>query len=251
MNYLLLVCSDGVATEEKAATNRDALPAWLDMLQERGIRAYGERLEGPETARTVQVRGDQTIVTDGPFADTKEFIAGFDIVDCADLDEAIAIAAKHPVAQFHVIEVRPFDSSDDYPSSDAFADPRDLAAKLERPVPEGAERYLMFVCADGIPGTDEEEATVRREGQAWLSDLEARGVAVYAHALAPAEMATSVRVRGGETVVSDGPFVETKEFVAGFHVLDCADLDEAVRYAADHPLARFHRCEVRPFWHWA
>jgi hypothetical protein len=251
MNYLLLVCSDGVPTEAKAAANRGGLPAWLEMLDRRGARAFGERLANPSAAKTVQVRDGETIVTDGPFADTKEFIAGFDIIGCENLDEAIAIAAQHPVAQSHCIEVRPFAQPPDAPAfcaSDAHTAVGDLAARLGRPVPEGAQRFLIMPCVDGIAGSDDEEARIMRDGERWVSELDERGIEVYGHALAPAEAATTVRVRNGETLLSDGPFAETKEFVGGFDVIDCAGIEEAVQIAADHPLARFHRCEVRPFW---
>jgi hypothetical protein len=52
------------------------------------------------------------ILSDGPYAETKEYIGGFDILECADLDEAIAVAAKHPIARFCSIEVRPFSESE-------------------------------------------------------------------------------------------------------------------------------------------
>jgi hypothetical protein len=59
-------------------------------------------------ATTVRVRDAEVLLSDGPFAESKEQIAGFDIIECADLDEAIEVAAKHPVAAFGSIEVRPF-----------------------------------------------------------------------------------------------------------------------------------------------
>jgi hypothetical protein len=58
--------------------------------------------------RTVRVRGDEVLVFDGPFAETKEQIGGFDVLECASLDEAIEVAGKHPVARFGAIDVRPF-----------------------------------------------------------------------------------------------------------------------------------------------
>jgi hypothetical protein len=249
VQYLLLVCSDGVASDEKAAANRDGLPSWLEEMERRGARVYGERLQAATEARTVRVRDGHTLVSDGPFAETKEFIAGFDIIGCADLDEAIAIAAAHPVASFHAIEVRPFARAPAYRGSDAEADPHELRRTLERPIPPSAQRYLVMPCADGIAGTDAEEASIRSRGERWRSDLDERGVAVYGHPLAPSDAATTVRVRDGRTMLTDGPFAETKEFIAGFDIIDCADLDEAVRIASGHPLAHFHRCEVRPFWH--
>ena len=77
-------------------------------MEGRGVRLFGSRLEGVEQARTVRVKGGQLLITDGPFAETKEQIAGFDILECADLDEALEVAAKHPMAAFGMLELRPF-----------------------------------------------------------------------------------------------------------------------------------------------
>jgi len=59
-------------------------------------------------ATIVRLRDKEVLIADGPFAETKEQIAGYDILECADLDEAIEVASKHPVAKFGVVEVRPF-----------------------------------------------------------------------------------------------------------------------------------------------
>ena len=71
-------------------------------------RLLGNQLRPQEDAKVVRVRGGKPFVTDGPFAETKELIAGFDILECDSLDEAVAIAAKHPVAKFGAIDVREF-----------------------------------------------------------------------------------------------------------------------------------------------
>ena len=76
----------------------------------RGVRLFGSELEPPGAARTVRVREKHAIVTDGPFAETKEQVAGFDVLECADLDEAIEAAARHPMARAGILEVRPFRS---------------------------------------------------------------------------------------------------------------------------------------------
>jgi hypothetical protein len=106
VNYLLMVCSDGVATDAKAAAMQEEIPSWLKALSRRGADVYGQVLQPAWMAKTVRVRDGRALVSDGPFAETKEFIAGFDIIDCADLDEAIAIAAGHPLARYHRVEVR-------------------------------------------------------------------------------------------------------------------------------------------------
>ena len=74
-----------------------SVPGWVEEMDGRGVRLLGRELDLPETAATVRVRDGETLVSDGPFAETKEFVAGFDVLECADLDEAIEVAAKHPV----------------------------------------------------------------------------------------------------------------------------------------------------------
>jgi hypothetical protein len=112
MKFMMLVCVDGSdfdPDEEEAADSGDSgsFP-WLDDVIARGIRLDGDRLRPPREAKTVLVRDDEVLVSDGPFAETKEVICGFDILECASLDEAVQVAAAHPVARFGRIEVRPF-----------------------------------------------------------------------------------------------------------------------------------------------
>ena len=74
----------------------------------------------------------------------------------------------------------------------------------------------------------------------------AAGVFKAGEALMPVSDASSVRVRGGSTAVTDGPFAETKEVLGGYYLLDCADLDEAIKWAAKIPTAKYGTIEVRP-----
>jgi hypothetical protein len=111
-------------------------------------------------------------------------------------------------------------------------------------------RYMMLVCVDEAMERElpaEEAARIGPEAQAWVSEMEQRGVRVQGQELARVQDATTLRVRGGEVVVADGPFAETKEQIAGYDILDCADLDEAMEVAAKHPVARFGAVELRPF----
>jgi hypothetical protein len=80
---------------------------FMEEMNERGVLQGGERLRNTTDATTVRVRDGETLTTDGPFAETKEQIGGYFIVDCKDLDEAIEIAAKIPGAAHGSIEVRP------------------------------------------------------------------------------------------------------------------------------------------------
>ncbi len=115
-------------------------------------------------------------------------------------------------------------------------------------------RYLLFHCLDETAelspadDSDVEGSAAAREIQAWDAEMEARGVKLYGARLRPVSDATTVRVRGGEVLVGDGPFAETKEQIAGLNVLECADLDEAIEVVSRHPTARIGTFELRPLW---
>jgi hypothetical protein len=105
MKYLLMICVE--ETPEVAEADANVEP-WVREMDGRGVRLTGDRLRPPSEATTVRVRGGEVLVTDGPYAETKEQMGGFDIIECADLDEAIEVASRHPVARFGMIELRPF-----------------------------------------------------------------------------------------------------------------------------------------------
>ena len=114
MKYLLLVCWDAERMNAQTEPDPEALPTevdegfpWVDDLQAQGIWITGDQLAPPRRARTVRIRGGRKMVTDGPFVETKEAIGGFDLLECGSLDEAVEVAATHPLAEVGTIEVRP------------------------------------------------------------------------------------------------------------------------------------------------
>jgi hypothetical protein len=108
-------------------------------------------------------------------------------------------------------------------------------------------KYLMFVCVDHELATPEATQDIGERAMAWVAEMDGRGVRLQGNRLQEISAATTVRVRGGEVVLADGPFAETKELIAGFDILECADLDEAIEVAGKHPVARIGSLEVRPF----
>ena len=110
-------------------------------------------------------------------------------------------------------------------------------------------KYLMLVCVgDDVQLSPEEQAAMGPDTDAWVREMDSRGVRLQGNQLCPVSDATTVRKRDGEVLVSDGPFAETKEQIAGFDILECADLDEAIEVAGKHPVARIGTLDVRPFW---
>ncbi len=112
-------------------------------------------------------------------------------------------------------------------------------------------RYALLICTDEsaqLALSPEEGAAMHAEYEAFGAEMGARGVLAGGERLHPTTDATSVRVRDGETLTSDGPFAETKEQIGGFYLVDCKDLDEAIEVAARIPGARHGTIEVRPIW---
>jgi hypothetical protein len=108
MKFMLMIYDDESVILSPAEVH--ALPqiqAWDAELDARGIRRGGARLRPSSEAATVRFRDGEVLVSDGPFSETKEQVGGFDIIECASLDEAIEVAARHPAAAGGSIEVRP------------------------------------------------------------------------------------------------------------------------------------------------
>jgi len=110
MRYALLICGDENAEPATPAEGEAVLAEygkWVEDAGKRGVLQGGERLRPTTDATTVRVNNGDVLTSDGPFAETKEQIGGFFLVDCKNLDEAIELASKIPAAKHGCIEVRP------------------------------------------------------------------------------------------------------------------------------------------------
>jgi hypothetical protein len=118
MKYLLLLNNaaeqwnewHGLTPTEAQKQREEALPRWnalMEWMGEQGIEANGLELEDPARARVVRVREGETLVTDGPFLETKEVLGGYLLADCKDLDEAIELAQRVPLVGRGSVEIRP------------------------------------------------------------------------------------------------------------------------------------------------
>lgn len=106
-------------------------------------------------------------------------------------------------------------------------------------------RYLMLVLnTPDDPGDTEATTPIEK----WAEKVYGSGAGIIGDRLRPQEDSVGVRVRRGEVLITDGPFTETKESIAGFDVIEAADLDDAVRIASEHPMAFNGALELRPFW---
>jgi hypothetical protein len=103
VKYMLLICGD----ESAADHANEGCGGWTEEMERRGVLRSVAGLRPPADATTVRVRAGSVLLSDGPFAESKEQIAGFCLIECADLDEAIEVVAKHPAAGYGMIEIRP------------------------------------------------------------------------------------------------------------------------------------------------
>ena len=102
MRYLLLIRGD----ESAALHADDGCGGWSERMLERGVLRGGGGLRPPAEGKAVRVRRRQLMLCDGPFAETKEQVGGFCLIECAGMEEALAVAAEHPAATYATIEVR-------------------------------------------------------------------------------------------------------------------------------------------------
>jgi hypothetical protein len=105
MRYMMWVCYEPGVTPTPGGYTIDE---WVEEMDGRGVRLEGERLGDTSDATVVRNRDGDLLVSDGPYAETKELLAGYDILDVADLAEAIEVASKHPMARAGALELRPF-----------------------------------------------------------------------------------------------------------------------------------------------
>ncbi len=118
MKYLLLLTNpadeiarwEQMSEEEQSRLREEEMPAWGELfgwIEQRGLQVDGLELDEPSRGKLVRVEDGETIVTDGPYAETREQVGGFFVVECDNLDEAIELASRIPVASKASVEIRP------------------------------------------------------------------------------------------------------------------------------------------------
>ncbi|MER7723501.1 YciI family protein [Streptomyces sp. NPDC096323] len=229
MKYVLFVATDpaGESTDENPE-------AWVEKWSERGVRVEGMPLRPVAETRTVRVREDRVLVTDGPFAETTEWIAGYDLVEAADLDEAIEVAASHPMATGGRIEIRPVEPLDLGPGTG------NVPHEGDAPV----SRFLgIFRTDPSAPAFSPDPASVAE----WVREGLASGRYLGGEHLRPVQDATLVRRRGGKLLITDGAYADLPERVTGIVFID-GGWEESIDYLSRCPMARSGIVELREFW---
>ncbi len=251
MKYMLLVYSPENAwtKAEWTACTVESTAVCHD-LQSRGQFICASPLHPVATAASVRVRNGQSLITTGPFAETTEQLGGFFLIDVPNLDEAIAIASRLPAAKKGTVEVRPVFHLDGLPPDKLTASPSNVTPSNTVPpsVERAGSRY-MLLCYDNEQAWNEAGPAALRAAQqeavGLTHQLDARGQYISASPLHPVSTATSIRIREGKRLVTDGPFAETREFLGGYYMIFARDLNEAISIAAKHPGVTVGSVEVR------
>jgi hypothetical protein len=194
-------------------------------LARQGKFLRGAPLSAESAAVRVRVQGGRTFVNDGPFAESREVVGGFWIIEVASRAEAIAIAGRCPHARHGVVEVRLVRWRD------AAAEPR-----------EGVPFLFMFRMEPDLTDCD---GAKLREMVAFGEELKREGRFLETAPLAHDPPAARIEARGGKLLVTDGPFAESKEGVGGYSLVCAASRAEAVEIATRYPHARWGPVEVR------
>ena len=237
MKYMFLIYSNEQSwtKEEWTACTVESTDLCHE-LHARGQFRAASPLHPVATATTVRVRDGRPLVTAGPFAETTEHLGGYFIIDVPNLDEAIAIAGRIPAAKKGTVEIRPL------------FDLQGLPSEKEHPAPDGCIK-VMLICYDDeqfwSTAGQEAHLAAMMEAVKITQELDARGRYLSASPLHPVSTATSVRVRDGRRIVTDGPFAETREILGGYYLLYVKNIEEAVGIAKRHPGAPVGAVEIR------
>jgi hypothetical protein len=201
----------------------------------------GGALQGTPSAKTLRLKRGKLIVSDGPFAETKEQLGGFGVLEAEDMQQAVELMSKHPGVRFGPFEIRPIDEEVSEHCK-AGVDLADIAA-------DG----MKFICLKygdektwNAMSASEREAIID-ECAAYGDTLSQHGHWVGGEALASANTAKTLRPRGRNVIVTDGPYAETKEQLGGLAVFSFRDIEQAVEAWSNHPcLASGDSLEIRP-----
>ena len=216
MQYLILLYGDPADDPTPGTPEWDAdMERYMAFGELAGDAIVGGEALWPDVVRTVRHDGEDVTVSDGPYAEITEGLGGYYVLEAPNLDDAIELARHIPVVSgpSGAAEIRPVAML--LPSAEQAGD-----------VPEGTARHLATIHGkaglDDVPGTPEWEESSAAHGR--FADDHA-GVIVGGAAVHPSSAATTIRVRDGELLVSDGPFAEAVEVVGGYYVLRGTDAE--------------------------
>jgi hypothetical protein len=202
----------------------------------------GEPLQSARNAKTMRLDSGKLLVTDGPYAETKEQLGGFGILAASDMDEAVRIMSKHPGVKYGPFEIRPLDQTT-----------TDQCAPLIGTADDPAKgpKFVCLGCFNESTWNALSPSgleSLKNECMAYADVLSQRGgTPVLGAALEGVKSAKTLRKVQGHVAVTDGPYAETKEQIGGVAIYRFRDMAQAIEAWKDHPCLRFgDTFELRP-----
>ena len=233
MRVIMLLKSDA-KTEgglPVAAKLREAMGKYAESLAKAGVVRGGEALQASSRGAKVRIARGETSVIDGPFAEAKEVIAGYFVLEVGSLREAVAWAKRLPAdcADDDHVELRPMYDADDF-TLDGAESPAAIAPPADQP--GAGPRWASLLKADAYceAGTPPTVELVREMG-ALVQEMAERGLWISGEGLKPSSLGARVYIENGHARVVDGPFTEAKELVAGISIFRSRTRAEALEWA--------------------
>jgi hypothetical protein len=225
MDYMILIVDRKEAPAGETVGMAE-MGQFAGELARKGKMRGGAPLHAESTATRVSVRGGRARSVDGPFAESKEVVGGFFMVDADSRAEAIEIAKRCPAARSSVVQVN-----------------EAIAERIPAP-PTGGSRYMLLFL-EGPDFEGDPDGAKYREMERWTGELKDEKKYVECAGLAKSPPPVRIEVRAGKTAVSDGPFAESKEVIGGYALVDVPDRGEALAIARRCPHATWGEVEVR------
>jgi hypothetical protein len=232
---------------ERDAMFEDCFAYDSKLIKEGHFGSEGTALQPSRTAKTLRWQKGKVIVTDGPYAETKEQIGGVGILEANDMGHAVELVSKHPALHYGAtFELRPINEESLQRQAASLA-----ALRPDAPAADPqAVRYasLGYVNENGWGSISEDErATMLQSTIAFDQARIKSGEWQSGIGLQSARTAKTLRLKAGKVMVTDGPFAETKEFLGGIVVLAIKDLNEGIATLSQHPALPFGvAIELRP-----
>jgi hypothetical protein len=231
-----------MSREEQDGMVEECLAYDAVLMKDRHWPGAGVPLQGASAAKTLRLKDGRLQVTDGPYAETKELLGGFGVLEARDINEAVELISKHPGVKYGPFEIRPFDqeTTDCVTSSNPAPD-----------TPADGQKIVCLGCFDESTWnalSPSELDSLRKECMVYADVLTERGgTAVSGAALQGVNSAKTLRYREGKVMVTDGPYAETKEQIGGVAIYRFRDMAQAIEAWSDHPCLRIgDTLELRP-----
>lgn len=269
MRYMMMIKSDEWAEADQLPSPEliAAMEKYNAELIDAGAFVTAEGLKSSRHGARLVLHNGKRVRTDGPFAEAKEVIAGYWIIDVASKAEALDWAMRIPfeadteanrIGEVGEVEVRRVFGLEDFPVNENESGWREQEAEWqEQPTisPVDPTKKRFFCIANGDESTEAgempSEELLAAMG-AYMGEQAAKGIALGGEGLAPTSEGFKVRFQNGARTVTDGPFLETKEIVAGFGIIQAASLEEAIELGweflevgSQFDPSISNRCEIR------